>query len=311
MMLHSNYVQSTFFVLLLATLLVLGPKTAQSGVVTWHTIEQDDVEREVGTIVLHGIISKGDSGSISDAIKEANHAGILIVGITLISPGGDVEEGLTIGRLIREKRLITSAPSREDFGLQAFQCRKQVLPQAHPANLFIDLLPGTDACVCASACALSWIGGVIRDETVGLHHHFLSEGVESFDQYDQSLGNWSAEIESYLQKVRAPDIFESTWFQTVSSNLTWLGTDTSQEMFEFDPVFREYIISHCGAFPPKAAQSFKSKQAHRYENGKMDEGEAYSYALLIQTLEFHQTCTYDAVVGAILEKQDIHNENAN
>ena len=255
--------------------------------------------------MLHGIIGKGDAKQISDAIESANQSGVIIAVVALISPGGDVGEGLAIGRLLRQHRLIAVAPSRDDLRLNATECRRSFSVSSHPANLFVDLIPGTEYCTCASACSLAWIGGVARVGTVGLHHHFLSKGTEKFDQFDYILRTWNAKVEDYFDYVRAPTEFELSWFSTPSSELTLLGTEDDNSQYQFDFTYREYLISHCGSFPPAEANSFRHRQARQYSNGKMGAGESYAHELLVEKLESHRKCVEDIVYQIASERQKV------
>src|SRR5262249_8120296 len=101
---------------------------------------------------IRGQIQKGDYEKVR-ALYGTSFRTMTI--LYLLSPGGDAEEAMRIGRLLRKYLTSAWAPARFSTGEgylpgQTFQCR------------------GTE-CVCASACALIWFGAVDRFGVVGLH----------------------------------------------------------------------------------------------------------------------------------------------
>lgn len=290
-------------------LLVAISEPAQPGVVTWHAVESDEFKQDVGIVVLHGVIESGDATSLRHEILSANRHGILIVGVHLISPGGDVNESLRIGRLIRGKRLFVLSPQRSHLGLGAFDCRRELAPNTPHTNLFLDLIPSTNTCVCASACALAWLGGVWREGSVGLHHHYFRTSPESFDQFEFDLNTWSDRIGEYLIEMRAPSIFSQTWFFTSSSEVKFLDADTN-EALRFDPIYREFLDAACGSFPPEEAYRYRAQQADRHKDRLIGVGEAYALNLLAQELDEFDSCLRQAFSSSLLDRQDVRNEIA-
>jgi hypothetical protein len=110
---------------------------------------------------LRGQISKGDYEKVATFLKA--HLPF-VSNFSLASPGGDVDEALKIGRLFRKYLIATVAPVNEHF--EATGLVHDDVPFLSSGSR--DLCRGQD-CICASACALIWMGGTFRTGTVGLH----------------------------------------------------------------------------------------------------------------------------------------------
>lgn len=107
---------------------------------------------------VSGVVRKGDYEKVR-AFYAANHPILNLFSIS--SPGGDVDEALKIGRLFRKYLVNIRAPLHLHM---AGRLERVLLGRDQP-------LPCQSAsdCVCASACALIWFGGIERSGTVGLH----------------------------------------------------------------------------------------------------------------------------------------------
>src|SRR6266581_4769501 len=103
--------------------------------------------------------------------------------ITLISDGGSAYEGIRIGRLLR-KYLITTYAS----GSVLTGC-------------------GSAGCICASACALIWFGGVQRMGIVGLHRPRLDDPDFANAPPDEATKIYRKildDITNYLNEMEVP-----------------------------------------------------------------------------------------------------------
>ena len=108
-------------------------------------------------VKLEGDIEPGDALKLLALYEKYGDEAVSPV--YLRSKGGDVEEAIKVGRLIRQLRLETEVPIRRD-------------------NEGLSLVPATDAAnfVCASACFLVFAGGVGRTgDFLALHRPHLSE----------------------------------------------------------------------------------------------------------------------------------------
>lgn len=130
--------------------------------------------------VLTGPIVKGDYERVVTLLR-ANHPNL--VQFYLISPGGDVDEALKIGRLFRKYLISTMAPQRLPNGgtLTVFGCRG-------------------DCGSCASACALIWFGGVERNGSVGVHRPRTDDPTFA----SLSPANASIQYRKILASITAP-----------------------------------------------------------------------------------------------------------
>jgi hypothetical protein len=107
--------------------------------------------------MIRGTIVRGDFEKVLSLYRE-NHP--YLANFDLVSPGGDVDEAMKIGRLFRKYLVHVRAPYRLTSGEEA-----------------ASFMPGEcKDCVCASACALIWFGAPERYGTVGLHRPYYCLG---------------------------------------------------------------------------------------------------------------------------------------
>lgn len=198
------------------------------------------------SLIVYGEIVPGDSQRLEEIVNTLNANGVLIRALNLYSPGGSLVEGLAIGRLARSLLIRTSAPLVVSEGTLCWTDRQII--GAMDLNY-----PGyfTNAedpmCVCASACALAWLGGVSRTGTVGFHHVFLrqQQGVTfSFADHSARLDEARMIVSEFLHEVRAPRLVEDAIFSTASDHLSVFDSNQVAEL-RWDPLFREYILSRC------------------------------------------------------------------
>lgn len=200
--------------------------------------------RGLGRIVVLGDIVEGDLTALKVELAAARENDIIVTDVLLYSRGGDVYEALSVGRQLRLANVTTIAPnaqyvtSASEPGLCMTDAHSAVGDEAQ-------IRADDPNCICASACALIWAGGVERLGRVGLHHPRVGSPSLRFADQERSLSLARNEIRTYLEEMRLPD-----WFyeRATSENSTSLD---SVEAFEatiwLDPIFEEYLISRCGA----------------------------------------------------------------
>jgi hypothetical protein len=139
--------------------------------------------------------------------------------IKLISNGGSAYEAIKIGRLIRRYLITTYVPR--------VGC-------------------GSTGCVCASACALIWFGGIERLGVVGLHRpridnpDFASQSPEEATRLYRSV---LYDITSYLEEMEVPrPIIEAT-VATSSSEIRWV--DAIADHLSRPPSYAEWEDASC------------------------------------------------------------------
>src|SRR5258706_2743716 len=119
--------------------------------------------------LLSARIVKGDYEKVA-AMYAREHPHLLY--LFLQSPGGDVEEAIKIGRLVRKYLITAAAPSFMDPPAGAFAA---LLPDYSVLNSFFGArICSGSSCICASACALIWFGAPQREDTVRLHRPYIA-----------------------------------------------------------------------------------------------------------------------------------------
>lgn len=191
-----------------------------------------------GDLYIVGAIESGDSEqflySLAKGTSEPRS-------IKLRSPGGLVSEALEIGKMIRRYRLITNAPSKP---LDRFYCPGE-LGQLHTKQ---------GNCICASACAMMWFGGVMRFGSVGVHRSYFSNHGGSFQKYEKNLQASRDQLIKYLEEMRVPHWVEDEIFETSSEEIAIISAAIPKAPFKpweqqpiaIDSVFQEYALAMCG-----------------------------------------------------------------
>ena len=180
-----------------------------------------------------GEISKGDFEKVANLIS-ANAP--FLGAFALNSAGGSVDEALKIGRLFRENLILTEAPFPDGRG---------------DPILFSSSAPGgnlcnDEDCVCASACALIWFGGVGRIGTVGLHRPRNSapafrqlSPADASSEYRQTLGD----IVAYLDEMEVPKPIIQSMTATSSGDIRWVS---DEDGLGRPPSIAEWEDASCG-----------------------------------------------------------------
>ena len=170
---------------------------------------------------VHGTIVKGDYEKVASLYRN-NHR--TLTDFYLLSPGGDAKEAMKIGRLFRRYLIKAGAPFEKVCG----------------AN---------EQCVCASACALIWFGGIQRTGRVGLHRpRTMDARFKTMAPADASVAYKGIldEISHYLEEMEAPRTAIDAMVATSSSQITWV--EYYRDGFWRPPSIYEWISASCGAF---------------------------------------------------------------
>ena len=164
--------------------------------------------------LLRGKIVKGDYERVRFMIIDQ-----LATSFILVSPGGDVDEALKIGRLFRKHLIRAEAPWRKTDGSIWILGLDTTRPCRGPN------------CTCASACALIWLGAVERDGTVGLHRPYIDDPMfaglspaEASVRYRQMLDS----VVSYLNEMEVPKSIIESMTATSSGDIRWVDTIDEQ-----------------------------------------------------------------------------------
>ncbi|MCA0930171.1 hypothetical protein [Ruegeria profundi] len=168
-------------------------------------------------VLIEGPFEAGDADFLEATIKRQNSRNRFVPTVGLKSPGGLVDEGIAIGRILRKYRIHVEAPV--DVGEAAGFCGKM-----DHLSRRKQLQPGDDPeCMCNSACALAWFGGVTRSGRVGLHHSYLkSDSATNLDDLEEVLVHSRQKISDYLREMRVPLEVSERVFATPSAQLDYI-----------------------------------------------------------------------------------------
>lgn len=182
------------------------------------------------TFVLSGEIEPGDAARFRAFYDET--ADGYRFSVALDSPGGNMAEGIRLGRLFRELGVHTYVvryPKRPP-GMESFD------------YAVLNAVPGAQ---CASACALAFMGGVERvvplDGALGFHQFYGGDPARSSADTMVSTQAISAMVASYLREMGAsPVLFEEMsitppdqLFVPSAVELSALGISTSRTFRDF------------------------------------------------------------------------------
>ena len=159
------------------------------------------------TMTLIGDIEPGDARIVQRRIESGN-----VKTITFDSNGGNLAEGVEIGRLIRQHLIHTHVPA---------------------------------GAKCYSACVFAFVGGVERNVAglVGIHS-FYSEaflGSENYTAASEVYDLVSAEAEAYIKEMRIPTDLLDHMKRVGHDEIAILGESELESYFlkGVDPVYRQ------------------------------------------------------------------------
>ncbi len=238
---------------------------------------------------LHGEIIKGDYEKVS-AFYRKNHP--MLGEIDLWSLGGDVETAMNIGRLLRKYLVTAEAPMNLRGAIPAVlfapeHAKASLLANPVDSNWFCR---GPD-CVCASACALIWFGGVERFGDVGLHRP------RTDDPRFRSLGPGDAmavyhheleDIVSYLGEMEVPRPIIDKMVATGSSEIQWV--DAEEDHLKRPPSFAEWEDASCGTFTAEEDNTLFHLDGKK-EQGQLTQSEDILFKLLKEKSDKYLFCT--------------------
>ena len=168
--------------------------TSRSGAAAEFWFEPIDEVNDIAALTLYGEITEGDSDRLINAllvsIKERDQ---FIDRVNLFSPGGNAVEGIKLGHIINKYYLATEAPSVSE---SRFVCYGYPGSQSQPFS--------SDNCVCASACAIAWLGGIERRGIAGFHRMYSTYPKMTAAKTSEIRRVFNNEIDKFLEKVGAP-----------------------------------------------------------------------------------------------------------
>lgn len=227
-------------------------------------------------IYFDGAFERGSYQKLVTMITELNASGGVVGTIEFNSKGGLVEEAIQIGDYIRQNRIATIAPANN-----------------------------SDTQVCASACALAWLGGVYRIGTVLAHRSYLEDPTSSlsFNDWDESLSSSQKQIRNYLERNRVP---QSVLELILSIRSTQeISLSAGSDVAIMDSIFEEFLISRCGARLSVDERAVLQTLIWAEEEGRVDNDLMYSVALRLLREKFKnwQECALIAMFEAQSQAQ--------
>lgn len=187
------------------------------------------------SIFLRGMIEKGDYERFLSFYRPLHRT---VRKLYLQSPGGDPEEAMKFGRLMRKYLVAVEAPiggGGEDGATQML------------FSPTLELCEGS-ACVCASACALIWFSSVERWGSVGLHRPRITDPQfatlplgEARTTYNKALQR----IIRYLEEMEVPRPLMDTMVATGTDNIHWVYDHENDFKLQHPPSFVEWVNARC------------------------------------------------------------------
>ncbi len=254
----------------------------------------DHINQPVAEIAVDGDFSEGDSDRLSLVLRNLFSKGIAVERISLRSNGGLVSEGIEIGLLAREFLIETEAPMMIDDRLI---CR----PEDHAKKQGNKVFMRSGPCMCASACALAWFGGIRRIGAVGVHRSFIpqSEEISNYKEYSKLLDVSHSQIEEYLQEIRIPaSIIEKT-LATDSRAIKFFEASFDGVVPIEDRIFQEYMLSLCSSpLTPFEKEELVNLSVANFLGEPLSDVDAAKLAFLDGKSRSHAECYIDAVSRA-------------
>lgn len=176
-----------------------------------------DIQSRYAFIVIEGEIERGDYEAFIELIYEGqgNFSNVL-----LMTPGGDFEEAMKIGRAIRALELGTAVPSFDD--------------QGGPMCVLIEPKDQRN-CTCASACFFIHVGSVSRSGLyLGVHRPYFDParfGKLSRTEAQSAFSKLQEIARVYLNEMEVPADVQEKLFNTPSDKILVLDEETVRTHF--------------------------------------------------------------------------------
>ena len=250
--LMNTYVTTLRF---LSTLLLLCSASSVTGADVWtdvRTYGNNIVgNKTLVNVVLEGEIRKGDHETLFNVLKgipPPAHATIV-----LRSPGGDYNEAIKIGRLLRNARLEANIPYWRSSG-----------PTCSPDDGFPSPKDKKN-CICASACAFIFFGAAHRNGTVlGLHRPYFSASYYATLQADEASAQYQRLVKDsseYLKEMGIAEEVQKRIFASASNDIDFLEPDYIKKyLWGWTPDIEEWVLAKCpGAAPARRSRELAEK----------------------------------------------------
>lgn len=242
-----------------------------------------DAKKTCSEIIIKGEFLEGDSQKLLDTLQNNRPH---VSAVYLHSPGGSLEEGVAIGRIIKEHMLDTIAPWQLGEG-EGVLYNLLGLRNANTQ----ELCRGTD-CICASSCFLAWAGGISREgSALGLHRPTIKSTQYvnmSPDQASILYKDLLKEVRGFMIEMEIHDTFIERMLSIHSNEIYWL-TEAEARQLSSPPSMAEWLQATCGRYTQKDNDMFHGL-GHKITNKTITKAEWGVLDALLQKNEEIDTC---------------------
>jgi hypothetical protein len=242
------------------------------------------VDGHVLGVKIEGEIELGDTRKL---LKMYEYFGPSVTSqVFLWSRGGDVEEAIKLGRLIRQLRLSTIAPDRFNLAGVLAQFGVHAGPIDRNNN------------VCASACVLVYAGGVTRSgDLLVLHRPFVDSDKASAlsdVEFESAEKQGILVVRQYLEEVEFPEYYIEKLIYT-SSQDGYIPTDNDlgeHPLPQMPPSIEEIVLPKC-----KSLTSIE----HNNLSLEWEKKQINNDSKLMKKFEMYSKCESEQVVKLQIE----------
>ncbi len=262
-----------YIFLLLGLSFIPSEKLLQAAQIDVYSIE------DVVTIRLVGEIAYGDADKFQELVEDLRQKKIAVNMLALASSGGDANEAMRIGEIVRKSFIPTHAPFALDYG---WTCN------GYPPGL------KDDDCDCASACFLIWAAGVYRmGNVLGIHRPYLLEeyleGLSASEAQEEYVLMYK-KVRSYLKNMDVPEHVINQMFNTDSDEILYLDWYTAKSM-ESVPLFNDMLGVSCLEFTAGEQMDYWKLLAINWlENKALTKSEKFYFNYLKERKEKFNNC---------------------
>jgi hypothetical protein len=213
-------------------------------------------------INITGIFEKGDADQFERLLKLIKQRRQTVEFANLNSDGGDVNEAMRIGRMIRQNVIRTQVFSG-DF--------------------------------CRSACFFVWASGAERltsDSSIGVHRpRFKKEYFKglSANEAEHKYLEMANLVRDYLEDMNIPNQVIENMFNQSSNNILYLNSSTLKKLRKI-PFFDEWIIANCGAFTVEEEDKIYELWQKEFYEGNLLKEEKFYLSKLQKKRKDHYQC---------------------
>lgn len=241
-------------------------------------------------VSIEGKIARGDFKKIESLFRENNGS---ISSVCLYSPGGDFDEAMKIGRLLRTLEISSQVPMLENG-----------LPYC--SDYFFAGPKDPKNCTCASSCFFIHIGAVHRGGTfLAVHRPYYVKGLfgtlsqsEAKDKYDSLL----ARAKDYMGEMGVPKRIQEDILATPSDKYFMISEkDVKTHFWDAIPHRYEWFKNKCSELTPQEKKRFDDynsriiKAARNKTDWGFSQQEMQDFDLLKKKDEMESDCIIEAM----------------